>query len=670
MILKKFIPKVSLFKEDRLAFATTYVESRGNQFFKDRMRIPNVATNPTSPGLGEFWFDTAADSFEGKTAAGIISFGGGTGGSSLDAAYSNGTDITVDNGPMTLNDGQTDTSGGLLITKSGAVTGADSASIFYVNSTGAHDTSGRVTLFHGVMGTETATTPEGIRLTMNANTDNAIKLTKGAVILDDGALTLTSGALTLTSGNLTLTSGDLTLTVGDQTITDGSLSITDADNTTSLTLVNNTATNANSIVDISSTSITTGAIMTINANAATADGEILELISAGDTTSTGTGLSMTMDSVTTGAAKGISVVMAGATTAAKGISVTMDALTTGDMLYLDNGGGTLTTNGYFINCNDDDTSVFTVGENGATVIAGSAEGTDALTLTAGDLTLTDGDFIVTAGEVALTSTANAAGLVLVNNTITTAASLISASSTSLTTGALMTLNANAAAHDGEVLELISAGDATSTPVGLSITMPDITTGAARGLEITMAKVTTTGFGIKVTMDALTTGDMLYLDNGGGTMTGDGKFINCNDDNVSVFAVSSGGATAITGALTVTAGIQSVGADVTATSDGTTTGTIVDGTSIALVQDNDDANKIIILPTPTPGNIVWFTSEDTGYKLRSDTPASVAINGGTGASAESAVGANVVVRCFCNSATKWICTQFSTDGTESKLAAAT
>ena len=105
---------------------------------------------------------------------------------------------------------------------------------------------------------------------------------------------------------------------------------------------------------------------------------------------------------------------------------------------------------------------------------------------------------------------------------------------------MMRINANTATHDGEILELINAGDATSTGTGLSITMPSITTGAAKGIDAIMASATTTAKGISVTMDALTTGDMLYLDNGGGTMTGDGKFINCNDDNTSVFSVASGG----------------------------------------------------------------------------------------------------------------------------------
>ena len=183
------------------------------------------------------------------------------------------------------------------------------------------------------------------------------------------------------------------MTEGDLTLADGSVSVTDGDNAASLSVTNNTITTADALVDISSTTLTTGAMMRINANTGDHDGEILELINAGDATSTGTGLSVTMPSITTGGAKGINVVMTGATTTAKGISVTMDALTTGNMLYLENGGNTI-TEGKFINCNDDNASVFSVAASGLTTIAGSASGTDALVLTAGDLTLTSGDLTV------------------------------------------------------------------------------------------------------------------------------------------------------------------------------------------------------------------------------------------------------------------------------------
>ena len=71
-------------------------------------------------------------------------------------------------------------------------------------------------------------------------------------------------------------------------------------------------------------------------------------------------------------------------------TITADAITDKSILYIDNGGDSITS-GYFINCNDDDASLFTVGANGAVVIAGSAGGTDALTITTGDLFISDSD---------------------------------------------------------------------------------------------------------------------------------------------------------------------------------------------------------------------------------------------------------------------------------------
>ena len=99
---------------------------------------------------------------------------------------------------------------------------------------------------------------------------------------------------------------------------------------------------------------------------------------------------------------------------------------------------------------------------------------------------------------------------------------------------------------------------------------------------------------------------------------------------------------------------------TATADGLTTGIISDSADIVTVT-SANADHIITLPTPTPGRRVTLVNAGTGYELRSSAPATVAINGGSGASAESAIGANVVVECRCVSATRWICNNYSTAG---------
>ena len=92
---------------------------------------------------------------------------------------------------------------------------------------------------------------------------------------------------------------------------------------------------------------------------------------------------------------------------------------------------------------------------------------------------------------------------------------------------------------------------------------------------------------------------------------------------------------------------------TATADGTGTGTIAAAGLLQFVTvTSDDANKIIILPAPTPGTIVVLRNGATGYELRSSAPATVAINGGSGAGAESAIAASTVVIAICTTATTW------------------
>lgn len=127
---------------------------------------------------------------------------------------------------------------------------------------------------------------------------------------------------------------------------------------------------------------------------------------------------------------------------------------------------------------------------------------------------------------------------------------------------------------------------------------------------------------------------------------------------------------VTGAATFTAGQQSASVARTATAaPGGTTGVIADGTTFVTVTC-DDANKVVTLPTPTPGNIVYITEFTTGFELRSSDPATVAINGGTGANAESAVPSTAaLVVCTCISATKWICYMYDADGDGAKVEAA-
>lgn len=107
---------------------------------------------------------------------------------------------------------------------------------------------------------------------------------------------------------------------------------------------------------------------------------------------------------------------------------------------------------------------------------------------------------------------------------------------------------------------------------------------------------------------------------------------------------------------------------TATATGATTGTLSAGSQFVTVT-SANADHIIILPDPVVGTEIWLQNGATGYELRSSAPATIAINGGSGANAESAVGASVLVRAICTSATTWIANTFAADGTEAKLEAA-
>ena len=163
------------------------------------------------------------------------------------------------------------------------------------------------------------TTNTGIAIDANGSG----KITLGTT--STGNIELQRNTTMPASKTLTLAGADgstiFTMTAGDAVLSEGSLSITDSDNAASFALVNAT--------------VTTADVATITAAAGT----------TGHT-----------------------------------LRITADAETTGSILYLDNGGASLTT-GYFINCNDDGVSDFTVGADGATVITGAVNSSIGLTVT-------------------------------------------------------------------------------------------------------------------------------------------------------------------------------------------------------------------------------------------------------------------------------------------------
>ncbi|KKK96429.1 hypothetical protein LCGC14_2662840, partial [marine sediment metagenome] len=200
--------------------------------------LSSLSSAPSSPTVGESYYDSTQGKARIYQITGWTNVDGSAAGS-LDAAYNGGATITVDGGAVTLTDSQTNTAGGLLITKSGIVGSSSSNSIFHINSTATHTSSGTMKMIELSCAADSGSqTQIGVEIEMAANTDSGITLTKGAVTLSDGAMTLTSGTLTLTSGDLVITSGSLTYTLGDMTMADGSLTITDADAATTLSITN------------------------------------------------------------------------------------------------------------------------------------------------------------------------------------------------------------------------------------------------------------------------------------------------------------------------------------------------------------------------------------------------------------------------------------------------
>lgn len=149
----------------------------------------------------------------------------------------------------------------------------------------------------------------------------------------------------------------------------------------------------------------------------------------------------------------------------------------------------------------------------------------------------------------------------------------------------------------------------------------------------------------------------------------GDLIFKDRSNNTILTLGDDGSLTFTAALALAAAGFTMSAIArTATAAGTTTGTIADGPMLQFITvTSADANHIVILPTPTPGSIVILGGQGaTGYELRTSDPATIGINGGTGASAESAIGVNTLVLMICESATSWKGLQLGSDGTLAKV----
>lgn len=129
-----------------------------------------------------------------------------------------------------------------------------------------------------------------------------------------------------------------------------------------------------------------------------------------------------------------------------------------------------------------------------------------------------------------------------------------------------------------------------------------------------------------------------------------------------------GAVAITGAVTPAGGITPTTEARTATAAGTTTGIISDGTDHVVVTSANSAH-IVTLPAPVVGKRIVIDVGANGVRIQTSAPATIGINGGVGASANSTIAANSTCFLFCVSATSWKGFFMDADSDLAKIAAA-
>src|ERR1035437_697019 len=225
------------------------------------------------------------------------------------------------------------------------------------------------------------------------------------------------------------------------------------------------------------------------------------------------------------------------------------SVTTGTIIRAQGADGALTTGKYFEAWDTTDSdSVFSVGVSGATVIAGSAFATAALTLTAGDLIVTSGKLNVTTADNTTTS------ISFIDNT--------KAAHTLL-----------AVAGSGTFTGTTTTSFATITPSGL-------TTGTA--LYIVAAAATSSVAVVDIATAALTSGSALRITGGTATFTTGGKLIELSSTASvagNLLTATTTGAYTGTGMILVTAGAATTGVLVSIVSTtGLTTGSLLRATS--------------------------------------------------------------------------------------------
>lgn len=415
-------------------------------------------------------------------------------------------------------------------------------------------------------------------------------------------------------------SDEFTLTAGDMVLSDGSLTITDADNAATITLTNNTITTATALVNITSTSLTTGAGILMTANGLT-EGAMLKLVTTSAGLTTGAFISVNDGS------ERFSVKADGATAIVGGVNSTVGLKVTGiqtaeDMVELTSSGVTASGQGVLlINSSGnsaDGSAQIRIAPSGTPV-----EGAMAIQVVGGG------------GKVIQ-------GLNIDTDTATNSANLINGGGAIATNKAVLELTSDGTPANtaSSVFRVAFTGTATNKPRLATF----VGTGKdAGGIYLDTDNTTTHGVSITGT-GALNAGRMLFVGNDStpgastdfiaeisftGTATntpgllklmGDTKNVNAitiDTDNVGVHSVSISGAGALaSGRMLYVTNTGTPAAATDAVAELTFTGTATNN-PIVLSVNNGTANALPLLVT---SNVASATREVAKFVQDSTTGA--------------------------------------------------
>jgi len=558
-----------------------------------RFETPTTAPTTTSGerllyanSSNQLIFDSGSTTTVLGSSGSVVSF-------TLDDAYDDGSTITVDAGSVTLSANIANPA--MQITQSGA--GAD---ITGTSSTWSVSKAGALTCI-SIADSGTDTT-----LQVDGNGTGGVTLCGTST----GAITLTTATTATVSVTITGSEASTVLTVsaGDVVVSDGSLAITDDDNAAGFALISNTATTAD--------------VATITANGLT----------------TGSGLLVTSSGTITSAGEGL-------------INVVGTGITSGDGLKIDLTELTL-DGGNYLNCYDDTNTetVFKIAENGAITITGSAVGTNAITITAGDITVTD-------GNVAITSTATTDVFSITDNSLlannalivkgsgtftgTGASAFVAITPTGASTGTGLYVALAAATTLSYAVDVTTS---TTTGSAMRLTTSGIQTGVGSALEIVADAATTAGAlagegVVKVSADGLTTGVALNVESASNELMTSGQLADFTHSAVgTTVAAKTGALFSITSSITES-GTSTQDFDVlslTRTSIHDTAGTLT-ATGAILKLENVATETAATLTDTVNGLEILMDTQGTGDGVK-------VTHSATGAQAINVISAATTVSC--------------------------